>query len=183
MGLAGLPDERYTQFSERKIKGKMGRKAVIVNLGFAASLGTGGLCMGSRNRRWVQRGEQASATAPAAPVGHGGLCWKKGNPANLVLSHLSQTGQARPRGCGSGAALVTGEHRKERTENTGPIQNVPQHLLRGGGGQLGQIQAVFTRENGPKMEVVSSGSESEEPPAPLSPQTSAKAIKLNKLSH
>lgn len=60
---------------KEKIKGKIGRKALIINLGFEANVGPAGLC---------DRG--AAAAAPTAPVRHG-------QTAVLVLHPLSQRGQ------------------------------------------------------------------------------------------
>lgn len=127
----------------------------------------------------MQRGERAPAVAPAAPVAHGtvlaeGKPGKSGPKSSVTKSRVPSV---RPRGCSSGAAPVIGERRREKGENEGLIQNTPQHL------EKWATSKRFYKRSGPKMEVVSSGCESEEPPALLSPQTSAKATKLIKLSH
>lgn len=63
----------------------------------------------------------------------------------------------------------------ERAESLGTIQEVMEFSW--------AISKLFDKTTGPKLEVVSSGFASEEPLALLSPQTSAKAATLIKLSH
>lgn len=51
----------------------MGRRALVVNLGFEASLGPVGVCTGSGGSCWLRWGEPAPAMAPAAPIRDGAV--------------------------------------------------------------------------------------------------------------
>lgn len=93
---------------KEKIKGKIGRKALIINLGFEANVGPAGLC---------DRG--AAAAAPTAPVRHGQN--SNSGPKSTITKGTGLAG-----GGSSGSALVISECRKRRTENACPIQNTPQ---------------------------------------------------------
>lgn len=128
MGLAGLPMECCICLNKRKIKGKMGRRALIVNLCFEASLAPGRSC--DRGAAAATGCEGASRHPPwhrLLPSGTG-LCWQKGNPAHLVPSRLSPMGQVGPRDAAQ--VLRCRSVSTERTENEGPIQNMPRRLER-----------------------------------------------------